>query len=306
MGEMLIRILAEGKKIYRTNFKNVETDLTEEEKSLQNGEDIFSYKAIKSLNSAELFNKSIREKNKPVGYDFDEFNSTYRTRDFKFYSLRHMADVCSYLLGVNKFAKFISLTVKEIYTKSGAIQTEKGYKKTTASYRKAKFVVTGLVDLLGEIRTMKDDFTSQSFCHYLEKSYSILDSDCRKLFMTSVIPDEIAQPVESLYQGIRLKKISNEVNKESDEIMAARFSMLGERLYNCIHMFLLRVLEEFFPYITPPTFLNNPKGETLFIVPLSLYKKFNFQNSGLYISETVFLKSDDKLKTAKKQIDFFE
>ena len=56
------------------------------------------------------------------------------------------------------------------------------------------------------------------------------------------------------------------------------------------------LLEEFYPYITPRNFLNNPQKKALFVIPPSFYAKFNFFNSGLTREEMFFLDAQDDME----------
>ena len=112
-----------------------------------------------------------------------------------------------------------------------------------------------------------------------------------------------------LYENYPLRKFSQAKNEGISRITAeARFIDFSTRLYSAaIKLFIFELLEEFYPYITPRKFLNNPCKKTLFVVPLSTYSKFNFLKSGLSRKEITFLEvQDDMEKTTAHFAKFFK
>ena len=300
------RILADGLSLFPTKFKNVEYDLTPVEKKLQtNG---FQFKAEPDeLNSAETYNNEQRKKYNVISYDFEEFLQVYTTRNFKFYKMRLCIDVIKYLYAVLDLAEFINNGITKAIKSSKEIRENRKLDKDDARYQILKNTVNDYLDILIEIKTKKDDFINSKYSHYFEQSYEELDNYSRIIITSHAIPDEMTVSFNSLYEGIPLNKFSSQKElKVSKEMCMASFSQLSDKIYMILHIFLSNLIKEFSPYITSDAFLNNPEKKTLFVVPLSLYKKFNFQKSGLTRQETIFIDSEDHEKTAANYSSFFK
>ena len=300
------RILAEGLSLFQTKFKNVEYDLTPEEKKLQtNG---FQFKAEPDeLNTAEKYNSEQRKKYNVISYDFEEFLQVYTTRNFKFYKMSHCINVIKYLYSVLDLAEFINNGIKKAIKTTKEIKANRKLDKNDADYQILKNTVNDYLDILIEIKTKKDDFINSDYVHYFKQSYNELDNYSRIIMTTHAIPDEMTVSFNSLYDGIPLNKFSTQKElKVTKDMCMASFSQLSEKIYMILHIFLSNLIKEFSPYITSDAFLNNPEKKALFVVPLSLYKKFNFQKSGLTRQETIFIDSEDHAKSAANYDSFFK
>ncbi len=300
------RILAEGLRLYVTRFRNVEFDLTPEEKKEKTNS--FTYKAEPDkLNSAELYNQEEREKYPVISYDFDEFAAAYRTRNFKFDKMDHSIKVVNYLDSVLDLAEIINNGIKKVLETNDQILLKHNNERDKAQYQILKNTVNGYLDILLEIKARKDDFTNSPYVHYFENSYSELDSYSRLIITSHSIPDEMSVSFNSLYMGIPLNKFSEQKSMGvSKSFCMANFAQLAEKMYRIIHIFFSNLINEFSAYVTPELFLNNPEKEALIVIPLNMYKKFNFQHSGLHRQEVVFIDNKDPAKTAANYSQFIE
>lgn len=301
------RILAEGLCAFTTQFRNVEFDLTPEEKKVQTSS--FAYKAEPAeLNSAEVFNTEERKKHPVKSYDFDEFQAVYRTRKYKLDKMVESMNIVKYLLSVLDMAQFINEGVIKICDENKNIRKNKNLSKDDIQYQILKSTVNGYLDILLEVKTRKDDFYYSKYSHYFKKSYEELDSYSRLIMTSHAVPDEMSVSFNSLYDGIPLNKFSSQ--KElgvSKAVCMTSFSQFADKLYNILHIFMSNLLNEFSAYVTSDVFLNNPEKQTLLVIPLSMYKKFNFQRSGLTRQEIVFIDVfNDSAKTAVNYTSFLE
>lgn len=301
------RILAEGLRNFITQFKNVEFDLTPEEKKTQTA--AFEYKAEpKKLNSAEEYNLEVRNKYTVKSYDFDEFQAVYRTGKYKLDRMVESMNIIKYLLSVLDLAKIVNDGVEKACLEAKEIRKNKNLSKDDIQYQVIKNTVNCYLDALIEVKTRKDDFYYSSYSHYFKKSYEELDSYSRLIMTSHAVPDEMSVSFNALYDGIPLNKFSSQ--KElgvSKAVCMTSFSQFADKLYTIIHIFLSNLLDEFSAYVTPELFLNNPEGKATFIIPLNMYKKFNFQHSGLTRQEIVFIDiPNDPAKTASNFSNFID
>lgn len=302
-----LRILAEGLSTCKTQFKNVEFDLTPEEKKSQT--ESFTYKAEpEKLNSAELYNQQQRELYKVTSHDLNEFYEFYRTRNYKYKKISKCQKVVKYLLTVLDLAEFINNGIAKAHTENNEIRKNSALSKDASTYQILKSTVNNYLDILIEIKIRKDDFYISEFSHYFKKSYDELDSYSRLIITSYAIPDEMSVSFNSLYEGIPLNKFSDKKDLGfSRAACTTSFSQLADKLYTIIHIFLSNLINEFSAYFTSEAFLNNPEGECLFVIPLSMYKKFNFQRSGLTRQEIIFIDNpEDPEKTASNYSLFFK
>lgn len=78
------------------------------------------------------------------------------------------------------------------------------------------------------------------------------------------------------------------------------------RLYSAaIKPFLTALMEIYYYFVTPEDFLNNPSEKTLFVIPISFYKKFNFAKRGLTREEVVFINSSRAWRKTQKIWQYF-
>ena len=77
-----------------------------------------------------------------------------------------------------------------------------------------------------------------------------------------------------------------------------------EKLIAIMGSFIRFLENQFSYYVTSDSFLNNPAGKTLFVIPMSMYRKFNFKNSGLYKSEQFIFLLEEPVKMAGKNLEF--
>ncbi|MCF0242996.1 MAG: hypothetical protein HUK25_10180 [Treponema sp.] len=300
-GEKLIRILAEGKSLHITDFKNIE-DITPDERKSLNGANQFKYSAQeRTLNSAEKYNMKQRLENSKVdAYSISEFLSHYKTRNFKIWKMNEIYGIASYLASVMEYAVFILTNLKKVQCKEKPIQEEKNA-NVDYKFEADKIVVKGLLDLLLEIKTQTDDLARSDFSYYLTHYYEELDSHVRLILQTNSIPNEILPNINAIFPSIAVKAFNiGKEDGQSEEYLKYQFSEIVKlKLITSIKIFVTRLIEEFSPYFTSNDFLNNPEGDALFVVPLSIYKKFNFQKSGLVRSEIVFIDAVDSDKLIK-------
>ena len=293
------RILAEGLRNFITQFKNVEFDLTPEEKKTQTA--AFEYKAEpKKLNSAEEYNLEVRNKYAVKSYDFDEFQVTYRTGKYKYDRMVESINIIKYLLSVLDLAEIVNNGIEKACSEAKEIRKNKNLTKDEIQYQTIKNTVNCYLDALIEVKTRKDDFYYSNYSHYFRKSYEELDSYSRLIMTGHAIPDEMSVSFNALYDGIPLNKFSAQKDLGVSKAMCmTSFSQFADKLYTIIHIFLSNLINEFSAYVTSDVFLNNPEGKANFIIPLNMYKKFNFQRSGLTRQEIVFIDiPNDPAKTA--------
>lgn len=85
-----------------------------------------------------------------------------------------------------------------------------------------------------------------------------------------------------------------------------KFKEFSTRLYSAaLKPFLTELMEIYYFFVTPEAFLNNPTGKTIFVIPMSFYKKFNFAKSGLTREEVVFIDSSKSMEKNTKNLAIF-
>ena len=305
MVENFIKILANGLRYYNVSFKDVLLDITPEE---QNGiSDSLSYSAEKKpLNSAEQNNLELREKYKIKSYDVSDLIKTYKTKAFLLSYTKEIIEISDYLTKVIHLALAINDKLIEICKETRKIKRNKNLTKDDSVYQATKYAVSSYIDILRKINISIDDLRLNQNSHQIEKNYAFVESIARLAIEQSQIPDEMASEFNALYQGINLKKFSDlKKQKNSKNENMASFTALSDKLYaSVIKIFLSYLMEEFYYYVTSDIFLNNPDGKAVFVVPLSKYKLFNFQKSGLLRQELPSV-SSQKDKFAEENKEFF-
>lgn len=305
MVENFIRILANGLSYYKINFKDIQLDITPEEQNSIS--DALSYSAEQlPLNSAEKENENLRNRYKVVSYDINDLPRIYKTKAFLNYYTDRISDISDYLLKVIRLSIAINDKLVDVSKETRKIRRNKELSKDTANYQITKYTVSSYIDILRKINNSIDDLKLNKNSHQIEKNYSFIESLARLSIEQSQIPDEMAAEVNSLYNGIKLKKFSDlkgQKNSKIDNMVS--FSSLADKLYaSVIKIFLEYLMEEFSYYITSDVFLNNPDGNAIFVIPFSKYKLFNFQKSGLFRQELPST-SNSKEKFVEENKDFY-
>jgi len=119
------------------------------------------------------------------------------------------------------------------------------------------------------------------------------------------VPDEIAPKVDSLYSNIPLKKMSSLGEELKNKNMVRHYLKDFEgRLFFIINLFISNLANQFSYYVTSQSFLNNPKGLAVFVIPMSMYLMFNFYNSGLTKGEIIKIDVSDSIN--QKYIKFYK
>ncbi len=129
--------------------------------------------------------------------------------------------------------------------------------------------------LLLEINADKDNLMFSRNCHKVKEAYTKLIQEIPKDF-------------------IPIKPTAGGQNKNC-----------STAVFLCLHDFLTALENEFFFFVTSDVFLNNPIGETIFVIPYSLYRRFNFEYSGLTATERFSFSVDNPAKYAEEKLEFY-
>lgn len=131
------------------------------------------------------------------------------------------------------------------------------------------------IDILLEINADKDDLIYSKYCHQVQDAYKELIQN---------IPKDL----------IPTKTTAGEQNRTC-----------STAVFLCLCKFLKTLENEFFFFATSEIFLNNPTGETILVLPHSLYKRFGFDSGGLTSTERLNFPLSNSLKYAEQKADFY-
>ncbi|MCQ2590059.1 MAG: hypothetical protein MJ179_06510 [Treponema sp.] len=286
LGEDTIKVLAEGLSCYPVCYK---------ESQFNDGD-------------VDSFNLELRN-NHPVNcFDIDDMAMIYRTRNFQLYYTTHIMEVVEYLNSVLCLAMDICEGVQESINNTKRIARNKNLNKDAKDYQTAKTTFITYFDIIQEIKTRIDDLSNSPLSHNTKASFDDLLSMIKTLISTSYVPDEAAESINQILPKQTFQKFKD-AHKQglSEKDLVSGCMLLNDKIFNLgLKPFLLSLMNEFSFYITSDQFLNNPSMQTVLVVPLSLYKKFNFKNSGLLQSETVVLESNKIGKTVENFMIFYE
>lgn len=129
--------------------------------------------------------------------------------------------------------------------------------------------------ILFEIAVNKDDILSARLCHEMKDAYANL--------------------IQTIPKNLQAETTTAE---EQDKDCSAA-------VFLCLLKFLKALENEFFFFVTSEIFLNNPSGEIIFVLPCSLYKRFDFDYGGLAANERSSFKQDNPKKYVEQKSDFY-
>lgn len=281
MGEE-IKILAEGLSAVRCEYKDIELNLTRNEKTRTSKTPLTYSIETYNKNSAEVYNFNLRNRHKVVAYDVSDINRIYRTKTFKIYKYTSVISVSKYLTDVSELILLINEQLYKIDSKFRPDELSAADNQAASGTKTA----AALFGLLNEIRAHIDDLINNRHSINLDSAYSELNTSIRIILSTSKVPKEICPGIDCLFPKISLVKFSGKEKKDSSYFTKSIF-IFNEKIKSSLQEFLSKLIHQFYFYVTPPTFLNNPDYSALFVVSLCMYKKFNFHQSGLSYDERI-------------------
>ncbi len=265
-----------------------------EQKELDNKPAEFT-KEQRDFNSAELYNQELRQKYQYIScFELRMLPEQYQTRKFKLYKIKQIIRIAEYLQKVLKLILSIDKQITKCEKKAESILS--GFKYLSVLEKDIAYLtllIPELLDLLSDIKVsiteLETDKSSINISDFVSEIWETL----RLSLAICYIPDDMASKIDSLYPNISLKKLSslNDTSKNRKEFFS-HLQNLKNRLYLVFNLFITNLINQFSYYVTSPAFLNNPKGLTIFVIPMSMYIMFDFCNSGLTRSE--MRKSDQK------------
>ena len=295
--ENCIKILGSGLTGTKISYKDVFSDIEPSEKD----------KDSDSLNSAERYNLDLRSKYQIQCFDAKDLYIVHKTRKFAYSYTIQLVKYAETLIKVLELAKDINSRLQT------AIKTEKKLKKSPdiapedMDFQVSKMYVNNYLDILLEIKTRITDINTAECNHFIEKVYLGFNTRIGSMLETSFIPDEFAESFNSLGEKFPLHKFSDpEAQKLPQAAVIEKFKDLSTRFYSAAFKpFLTELMGIYYYFVTPQTFLNNPTGKALFVIPLSFYKKFNFAKSGLTREEMVFIDSSKSMEKNTRNLSQF-
>ena len=304
--ENCIKILGSGLSCIKTNYKNVILDIEQAEKEQKADSYTFSAEGF-IPNSAEKYNLSLRSQYQVQSIAPSELTHLIRTRKFSFSYASLILKTAEMLIKVLDLAKDINSKLAEIVKAEKRIKRDTNLQTEDKDFQIAKTVVNNYIEILLDIKTRISDLNTSECNHCIYRAYTGLDTRVRSMLETSFIPDELAEDFNRLYENYRLHKFSTaKQDGLSKTTTLMKFKDLSTRLYSAaLKPFLTELMEIYYYFVTPEAFLNNPVGKTLFVIPMSFYKKFNFAKSGLTREEVVFIDSSKSMEKNTKSLAAF-
>lgn len=179
---------------------------------------------------------------------------------------------------IYKTQRFILWKIRQIIEVSGYLfQVVELAEKIAAEFKESgkNNEAEEYIDILLEINADKDNLVHSKYCHQVQDAYKELIQNIPK----NLIPT---------------KTTAKEQNRTC-----------STAVFLCLHKFLMTLENEFFFFTTSEIFLNNPTGETIFVIPYSLYKRFNFDFGGLTSTEHFNFPLSKSSKYAEQKADFY-
>lgn len=304
--ENCIKILGLGLSHCENSFKNVQIDIYPSEKNGKS--DSFAYTGEEfKPNSAEESNLKLRNKYQIQSFYASELSNHIRTRNYAYSHTVHVISITEYLLKVLELAIDVNNKLESIVKKTKSIKNSSKISKDDKEYQITKASVGIYIDILLEIKARIADLESSKYKNRIVRTNANLDTTVRGMLTTAYIPDEMAESFNNLYEMIPLNKFSEAKAKGLSKITTFElFKDFSLRLYSsAIKPFLSDLMEEFSYYVTPDTYLNNAKKKAILVVPISIYKKFNFSKSGLTREEVVFIESRSNMEKTVSNLSQF-
>jgi len=307
--EKPFKILYQGDTDTIVEYKNIENDLPlYEQKQIDEKPEVFKIEQI-DFNSAELYNKELREKHQNISsFDINSLSDLYQTKRFKTYKINQIITVTEYLQKVLKMIFSIERAITKIEKKTESIISEKKFNSLAEmNAYSSTLIITNLFDLLQDIKISITELETDNCSININSFVSEIWETLRLTLAVYYVPDEIASKIDSLYSHISLKKISSLADEEHNKkAVAHHLKNLENKLYFVINLFITNLANQFSYYVTSPSFLNNPLGKCIFVIPMSMYLMFDFYKSGLTTSEIIKKDSSTLFSINQKQIKFYK
>lgn len=307
--ETPFKILHQGFADTIVEYKNIENDLPlYEQRMLENKPAEFK-KVQMDFNSAELYNQELRSKYQNIpSFLISDLSNLYLTKEFKLYKINQIITVTEYLQKVLKLIFSIDKQITKLEKKIESILSEKKFNTSTEKdICRSKMVIENILDLLSDIKVsiteLETDKSSIGIKPFVKEIWDTLLLS----FAICYVPDEYASKIDAIFPDIALKKISFLGEEAKDKkIVSKHLSDLKNRLFFIINLFITNLSNQFSYYVTSDSFLNNPKGMTVFVIPMSMYIMFDFYQSGLTKSESVKKDPKDLYSINSKQMKFYK
>ena len=304
-----IRILAHGHTEQRIRYRDIETEIPFLEKEAEKHSEENNQFPIFRYNSAELYNREMRDAYSAVkSYSLREIMSCYYTREFKKYKYGQVIASCDYLLKVLKLVENINNVFIGIEKASEQEATDiKCESETMREFYRSKRAVSGLISLLWDISVNVLDLQSDPHSIGIQKSIEKGHEFLCMVLTTHSVPAELAKKISSIYPNVPLLTFGDENgcdSKIADTEAYSSFMQVEGKLIKIMSVFIRFLENQFSYFVTSDSFLSNPIGKTLFVIPMSMYRKFNFPNSGLYRSEQFVFMLEAPVEMARKNLEF--
>lgn len=309
LSETPFKILHQGYSDTIVEYKNIENDIPlYEQRILESKTPEFKKQQV-DFNSAELYNNELRTKYQHLNsYKIQDVTKLYKTSYFMEYKVNQIIAVAEYLQKVLKMIFSINKQVLKIERKSVEICHEKQFKSSLdMEIFKTKLTIDELLDALCDIKVsiteLQIDKCSVGIKEFVDEIWETLLLS----FAICYVPDEYASKVDALFPAVTLKKISSLGDEFKDKKIVLQYlTQLKNRLFFILNLFITHLSNQFSYYVTSESFLNNPKGLTIFVVPMSVYIMFDFYQSGLTESETVKKDINDYYTINEKYMKFLK
>ncbi|MCQ2584453.1 MAG: hypothetical protein MJ185_02590 [Treponema sp.] len=292
LSETPFKILHQGFTDTIVEYKNIETDLPQNEQDSN------------EFSSAESYNQERRSKHSEIpSYKLENLSDLYKTREFKEYKIEQIIQVTEYLLKVLKLIFSIDKQIFKVEKKIDGVISEKKFPTGLEKeiYR-SRLIIEDLLDLLSDLKVSIIDLETDPYSVRIDDSVKEIWDSLLLSLTICYVPDELASKVDILFPGIALKKFSNLYDKKA---VLHHFFELKDRLFRIINLFIKNLSDQFSFYVTSDQFLNNPAGRTIFVIPMSMYILFDFSQSGLNSAEVLKKDSKSLYSIDVKQMKFF-
>lgn len=303
------RILHQGYTDIIVEYKNIENDLPFYEQRLIETKPNEFKKIQTDFNSAELYNQKLRLKYQGLpSFKINEISNIYYTKEFKLYKIKQVIRISEYLQKVLKLIFSIENHILKLEKRIDNIIAARSFNSSIdKDICKRKMVIENLFDLLSDIKIsiteLETDKNSVGINTFVNEIWDTL------LLTLAIyyIPDEYAAKIDSIFSGISLKKISS-LGEESrnKKTVLVHLSNLKNKLFFIINLFITNLSNQFSYYVTTENFLNNPKGLTVFVIPISMYIMFDFYKNGLTKEENIKKESKLYYSIDNKQMKFLK
>lgn len=303
-----VRILAHGHTEQRICYRDIETDIPFLEKEAHRHSENNGLLPRLCFNSAEQYNMELRRAYSVIkSYALGEIQKSYYTTEFKKFKYSQIISSSTYLLKVIKLIENINHVFIDIVRRAeGEAERNNSKSEKVNELYRAERMCSGVFSLLWDASINLLDLQSDSHSIGIQKAIDKGHELIQLVLKTHYLPVGLANKINSVFPHVTLRTFDYAafLNCEFDTGVYNNFMQVEEKLIS-IMTILIRFLEfQFSYYVTSESFLNNPIGRTLFVIPMSLYRKFNFPNSGLYKSEQFVFTQEEPVKMAQKNLEF--